>query len=130
MPFKLFANYSITTLLYLNQAQFVPHVARMITYWIYAQSNVYIWQNKIILIENKTFCRFNRLICPNKDLKQLAFRIGESHYAAGKKSKIMYNSYTCPISAILKKEVYHKFNKSKSIEETLTTPGQLHQNFK
>jgi len=41
--------------------------------------------------------------------------VGRSRYAAGKKSKIVYNSYTCPISGTFKKGVYHESNRSKSI---------------
>jgi len=41
--------------------------------------------------------------------------VGRSRYAAEKKSKIVYNSYTCPISGTFKKGVYHESNRSKSI---------------
>jgi hypothetical protein len=38
------------------------------------------------------------------------FIVGRSRYAAEKKSKIVYNSYTCPISGTFKKGVYHESN--------------------
>jgi len=39
---------------------------------------------------------------------QLRRLVERSRYAAEKKSKIVYNSYTCPISGIYKKGVYHE----------------------
>ena len=52
-----------------------------------------------------------RKLCPT----YLHAIVERSRYAAEKKSKIVYNSYICPIPGIYKKGVYHEPNRSKSI---------------
>ena len=42
--------------------------------------------------------------------QEIRLVVGRSRYAAEKKSKIVYNSYTCPISGTFKKGVYHESN--------------------
>ena len=46
--------------------------------------------------------------CKNPSCGATVPLVERSRYAAEKKSKIVYNSYTCPISGIYKKGVYHE----------------------
>ncbi|MFA4854947.1 MAG: hypothetical protein WC616_06350, partial [Candidatus Omnitrophota bacterium] len=46
---------------------------------------------------------------------QLERFVERSRYAAGKKSKIVYNSYKCSIPDTYKKGVYHDPNRSKPV---------------
>jgi len=96
----------------------------------YTYIYVKIFDNKFFEIINegigRLVCRLHKLICSSLIacvvfvmlglvLYIIPLFVGRSRYAAEKKSKIVYDSYACPISGTFKKGVYHESNRSKSI---------------